>query len=748
MLGSAVIWIAFVSALVASALYFFSIKSKKFITLARIFFHISIYSTILASILLLLYILQHRFEFNYIWAYSSRELPTALLVTTFWGGQEGSLLLWALIAAFIGLFIKSYSKQKGIESYAISIYSFIMSILLLLIAVKSPFQYLWEVYKEAPVGFIPQNGRGLNPLLQNFWMIIHPPVLFIGFASLAVPYVIAVGSLWQKKYKDWIHITLPWVLFGAISLGAGLIFGGYWAYGVLGWGGWWGWDPVENSSLVPFIVAVILIHTMLIQMRTGRLVKTNFILAVLVYLLVVYSTFLTRSGILSNVSVHSFVDPGGLAYSLIVLWLFVIAIVGFGMIILRRNELKHETATSPWLTRESILSFAFIVMGLCAAIILIATSKPLFSDSAVEPSFYNKTNLPFAILMTLLLAISVRTKWNQEEKKQTIKSLIIPAVLAIIILIVLFFFGLNDLFAALLVLTSLFALLVSVHRGYQIAKEQPRFLGGVLSHIGLALLFIGIIASGKYGQKKPISLPINQPVVVFGDTLIYTGASATKDGKYKFPVKLIKNNRTDVLEPVMFESSYNKSVMRNPDYISFLDRDFYIEPVSIEEGCSIENERTIILPKGDSLLFGPMQITFKRFDFSAKNREKMISSSDAMTIGAVLEVKTRSEVQMMKLITTFNMHGQPEPKTVYLKNSSIGFQLLSMNVASSKESKSTIQVKIIGLESIAENRLHKPETLIAEISVKPFMNLVWIAAFLIILGCTVAMIRRFKQSDE
>ena len=239
----------------------------------------------------------------------------------------------------------------------------------LLIAIKSPFQYIWDVAaNNVPQGFIPQDGRGLNPLLQNFWMIIHPPVLFIGFASLAVPFVLAVAALWQKKYDKWIQTALPWVLFSALSLGAGLMLGGYWAYGVLGWGGWWGWDPVENSSLIPWMVAIILVHTMLIQMLTGKLARTNFILAVLAYLLVIYSTFLTRSGILANASVHSFVDPGMLAYTLLIIWLVAAAVGGFGMIVLRRKELTIQTPPSTWLTRESMLIYCHNCHGsLCGS---------------------------------------------------------------------------------------------------------------------------------------------------------------------------------------------------------------------------------------------------------------------------------------------------------------------------------------------------------------------------------------------
>ncbi len=448
MIGTVVIWIACLAGFTSAVLYASSIKKPKNLLKARSGFILTVISVILGSALLMIYILQHRFEYSYVTNYSSRDLPTALLITTFWAGQEGSFLLWALFAVIIGIILQRYSRHKGMEAEVMSAYSLVIAFLILLISIKSPFQYLWEDHpSEVQPGFIPQDGRGLNPLLQNFWMIIHPPVLFIGFASLAVPFVLAMAALWQKKYNEWIRSALPWVLFSGLSLGSGLIFGGYWAYGVLGWGGWWGWDPVENSSLIPWIVAVILVHTMLIQMLTGKLVRTNFILTVLAYLLIIYSTFLTRSGVLANASVHSFVDPGSLVYTFLVVWLALIAIGGFGMIILRRKDLMSKKPASALMTRESLLSIATIVLGVCAAIILFGTSKPLFSDSVVEPAFYDRTTLPLATLMTLLLGFSLRVKWNQEDRQLLFKRLIIPGTFSVLVLAVLVFLGLHDVFA-------------------------------------------------------------------------------------------------------------------------------------------------------------------------------------------------------------------------------------------------------------------------------------------------------------
>ena len=746
MIGSFIIWISFAAALVSTCLYFVSVKKQNVLLIARNSFYVTILGIVTVSALLMFYILQHRFEYNYIASYSSRDLPTALLVTTFWAGQEGSFLLWALFTAIIGFVLQRYTRRKGMESEAMAVYSLVLAFLLSLIAIKSPFQYIWEVSaNNIAKGFIPQDGRGLNPLLQNFWMIIHPPVLFTGFASLAVPFVLAVAALWHRQYGRWIQAALPWVLFSALSLGTGLMLGGYWAYGVLGWGGWWGWDPVENSSLIPWMVAVILIHTMLIQMLTGKLARTNFILAVLTYLLVIYSTFLTRSGILANASVHSFVDSGTFAYTLLIIWLATAAIGGLGMIVLRRKELSIQTPPSPWLTRESLLSIGTIVMGVCAAVILFGTSKPLFSTSTVEPSFYNSTNLPLAVLMTLLLGLSLSTKWNKEELALFLKRLVVPGILSIVVLSIFIIMGLHDILAIILVLTSLFAFFVSVNQGYRIAKEQPRFIGGTLSHAGLAILILGIIASGRYGQKQSISLPLNQPKSMFGYELTYTGMSPTQDGKTKFIVSREHGGKRDLLEPVMFESPYNNSLMRNPDYLSSWFGDFYLEPVSIEQG-ETDQQNMIVLVKDEPQIYGPITITFQRFDMGAHGKSGMMGGGNSVTIGAVLQIKTNKDVQEIVPTTTYDLQGNPEMKTAYLNNGHLGFQLVAMNVGSGTK-KSQVQINVVGVEGMTHAGIRKPETLIAEISVKPFMSFVWIAAVMIICGLLIAMLRRLKQNN-
>lgn len=700
--------------------------------------------TLLASALLMLFIIQHRFEFNYITNYSSRDLPFSLLITTFWAGQEGSFMLWALFASLIGLVLQRYSIRKNIEAEVMTTYSIVLGFLLLLISIKSPFEYIWQAQAGVEKGFVPPDGHGLNPLLQNFWMIIHPPILFLGFSSLAVPFVLAVAALGQRNYKNWMNSAVPWVLFSALALGAGLMLGGYWAYGVLGWGGWWGWDPVENSSLVPWIVTVILVHTMLIQIITGKLVRTNFVLAILAYLLVVYSTFLTRSGILANSSVHSFVDPGSFAYGLLVLWLAVVVVGGFGMLWRRRNELHADQPPMGLFTRESILSFALLVLGACAGIILFGTSMPLFSKSALEPAFYDKTTLPLAVLLTILLGGSLIIQWNLEDRRSLLKNLLIPLCIAAAGTAVCIAIGLRDFGAGALVFSSFFALCITLKHGYRILRQQPKFIGGSLSHIGLAILLLGIIGSGRYGVKQSVSLSQNQPLNVMGYALTYLGDSLSQEGKTLLNVRAEKNGSFSILRPVMYESSFNNSMMRNPDYLSSFTNNLYIEPVSLERPDDEGTRSNMIeLIKGVPWNFGPMTVTFVRFQLEEQNMENMRLGHSA-TIGAVLEVKIDSTVEELVPLTTFKAPpGEPEMKAAYTKSGHLGFQLVKLNVSGASE-KTKIIVQLVGPMMAGTSRAQS-DILVAEVSIKPFMGFIWAGAFFILCGIIAAFIRRMQK---
>jgi len=741
MVGTVIVWIAALASAFSAYAYYRSVGTqKRLLSFARNSYGVMVVAVLAASAALMMYILRHQFEYAYVWGYSSRALPLSLLITTFWAGQEGSFLFWALCASLIGLGLMSYSRRKGNEAETMTVYVIVQLFLLVLLTVKSPFQYIWQAQPgEVPVGTIPSDGRGLNPLLQNFWMIAHPPILFAGFAAMAVPFSFALAALWRRSYVDWVNNALPWVIAGTIALGTGIMLGGYWAYGVLGWGGWWGWDPVENSSLIPWLVGIILIHTMLVQKRTGGLAKTNFFLGISTYVLVVYSTFLTRSGILGSSSVHSFVDPGALAYTLLIIWIAASIIVGFGMIARRWSDLKAFLSRSPLLTRESILGISSAVMGASALVILFGTSWPILSKASLEPAFYDKTNLPIAIAMGLLLGLSLLVQWKEESSSQILRNAAASLAAAAVATAILVFAGLDDIVIGLFAFSALFAFFVNVIRLYRLAKENVRFIGGALSHIGLALLFLGIIGSGRYGQKQTASLPLNEPEEVLGHTLTYTGYKPASDGKWEFSVNVEKGGSQYVLEPVMYNSDYNNSLMRNPDYAAFLTRDFYLEPVSLEEVAppAAPTGSTLQLRKGESKLIGDAMVTFVRFDMDHGKMGGMTAGGD-VTIGAVLEVKRGGASEQLTAITSYKDAQNPQPRTARTKDGKLAFELLGMNVDTQAEG-STIQIAVKGLGEQPTADVAKSQILVIEASVKPFMSLVWTGAFLMMLGLGVAL---------
>ncbi|MBM2845134.1 MAG: Cytochrome c-type biosis protein [Bacteroidetes bacterium] len=316
-LGNLVVLLALIGSVLGTVQYYRAVSSASVLSSARLWVKLSGAAVIFASLMLLILLLRNDFTNGYVYSYSSRSLPLHFLISSFYAGQEGSFLFWALCAALISFVLMWSTRLHKNEAPVMAVYMGVQSFLLMLLFVKTPFISVWDKIAQIPAGQVPADGSGLNPLLQNFWMVIHPPVLFIGFAAMAVPFSFAVAGLWKKNYTLIATQGFVWVLGGVLVLGLGIMLGAYWAYGVLGWGGYWGWDPVENSSLVPWITGVALIHTILVQRRSQKFIRTSHFLALVSFILVVYSTFLTRSGVLGDSSVHSFTDPGATAYWLL-----------------------------------------------------------------------------------------------------------------------------------------------------------------------------------------------------------------------------------------------------------------------------------------------------------------------------------------------------------------------------------------------------------------------------------------------
>ena len=740
MTGTFLVWVALGASIVGMLTYARAAFGKgRSIPLARWSVLTSALGVAAASVLLMTYILQHRFDVDYVWSYSSRDLPTYLLITTFWAGQEGSFLLWALFGAAFGLMLQSYARQRKLEYEAMAVYGFLQSFLILLLVFKSPFSAVWDVHPDQlTVGQIPADGRGLNPLLQNMWMAIHPPILFIGFASLAVPFALAIASLWKRVYTEWHTIAMPWVLFAVVSLAAGIMLGGYWAYGVLGWGGWWGWDPVENSSLIPWIVSVALLHSIIVQKKNGGFVRTNFVLAILSYILVIYSTFLTRSGVLGDASVHSFVDPGTFVYTLLIVWVSSLVLMAVWALRTRWRDLRPPGAVTGILRKDTMLGWTSVVLLFLALLVFVGTNWPIISSGTVEPAFYNKSTAPLGILLALVLAVSLSLQWEEIPLIVALRRMSVPFAAAAVVTLAALFMGVSDVVPLVLTLVSAFALFMSIRMLFSMLYVEWISIGGPVAHAGLAILLLGIVGSGYYGKQQTVSLPLGEPQEVLGYTLNYTGAKQLMNDRWQFTVTARSEDREDDLRPVMFHSDYNNSVMRNPDYVSFLTNDLYIEPVSVETPKQEATGEMVHLARGKGTTFGPYTLTFEAFDMQSHTGGTM--GGNDVAIGARILVKKGKSVTTVLPVSVFNQ-GDVSSSTPALLENGTELRLMGMNVDM------TTRVSTVILQATAPGavQIASKETLVVEASVKPFISLVWLGTVICLAGVAVALIRRQRD---
>lgn len=756
MIGGILVKLAFVTCLVSVLAYFQSHRRgrNEVLKYARIFFHATVVTVMVTAAYFLYLILTHQFQYTYVWSYSSIELSTPLLISTFYAGQEGSFMLWALFTSLIGVFLMQDSAKKGYEPQVMTVFGLIELMLLLMLLVKNPFTYVWETWPgQVEASFVPANGRGLNPLLQNYWMVIHPQVLFSGFSAMGVPYAYAVAALMKKDYTNWIRPATPWLVYGALVLGTGIMMGGFWAYETLGWGGYWGWDPVENSSLVPWLFSVAAIHTTLSQRKSGAFIKTNLVLSMSCFIFVLYSTFLTRSGVLGETSVHSFVDPGMWAYWLLVGMLTMFSFLGLGMIWVRRKEMPKAPVKHDYYSREFALFLGSAALVCAAIFITVGTSAPIITGilqgkiTAVDISYYVTTTVPLGIAIGILAGLGQLLWWTKSRKSEVVKSLRLPVALALLTTVVLVFLGMNDWITALFVFGAAFALFANLAVGLQIVKGNPKYAGGSIAHVGLAVMFLGFVASSKYDEKQTVTLPEGQTVEAIGYKLTYTGFRPIDHEKYAFDVHVEKEGRTHVISPIMYYSEYTKGLMRNPDIVNLISKDFYIAPLSLEEkgkGTSGATEK-VTLKKGDTRKLGDMEVTFVDFDFPVMEKAAMLENKK-VRIGARLTVKEYGKKSETIIPAKIIENGEQIDEPARYKDA-FEFTIFGMSPDREAKENSSVELGVLDLKQVgARGNSEQRDMLVVEASVKPYINLVWSGVIILLVGFLVTIVRRAQEA--
>lgn len=535
-LGHLFVITSFITALVCSFSYLRATvtrdlaKQEAWNNNGRVSFFVHAAAVLGICVTLFVIISNHYFEYYYAYNYTDTKLPTHYLISTFWNGQEGSFLLWMFWHAIVGLIIIFTNKfwEGPVMTIFALVQAFLASMILGVVVPgtefkigSSPFILLREAMQDAPIfltqpDFVPKDGQGLNPLLQNYWMVIHPPVLFLGFALTLVPFSYCLAGLWLRKFSSWIRPALPWALVGCGVLGLGILMGGYWAYETLNFGGYWNWDPVENAVYVPWLILVAALHTMITYRNSETALKASIILVIAVFVGILYSTFLTRSGILGDASVHSFTDLGLSGQLLIYLLFFMVAAIV--MCIIRWREIPTSEKEASTYSREFWIFVGATTLCLMGFQVIAGTSIPVvnaiigklgFENKLAPPTdavaFYSKFQIWFAIAIGILSGVGQFFWWKKIDRKLLMNQLFIPAVAALLVsLLVVNFSKVFNLSYALLMLAGFFTIFANARILWGLLKNSPSLSGGAVAHIGVGLMLIGIMFSAGY--SKVVSL--------------------------------------------------------------------------------------------------------------------------------------------------------------------------------------------------------------------------------------------------
>ena len=741
--GMILIVFAFISGLTSALFYWLAEKNdnagqnKKtksgnvdYKSYGRYAFYFSLSMITVASAYFYYLIFNHQFQVKYIYQYSSRDLNFGFLLSSFWAGQEGSFLFWTLCLSWLGVVFIKTSKQ--FENYGMFFMNLVQAFFLLLMIKASPF----EVHAG---GVVPGDGAGLNPLLQNFWMVIHPPILFIGYAAATFPFVIALTSLMKNNFTDWMKQALPWVLGVSITLGAGIIIGAFWSYETLGWGGYWGWDPVENSSLIPWLTSMALFHGLVIERRSGALIKSNYFLAIASFILVVYATFLTRSGVLADFSVHSFQDLGINGY--LIIFLGLTTVVGFGLLASRFKDMKGANIDFSTINRENVLLAGMLLLAASGTLTILGTSSPIISGwfgepSQVDISFYNKVNLPIAIAMCLFTALAPLLRWHEESFKGTIKRFLPAIILTAFSLALSVYLGVRELIVILFLGFALFSIWSNLYGVFERVKINWRNIAAPFAHFGVGLMFVGIIISGNFDKTEKFLLIQGEPKAAFDNELTYLGMTTPPDGKNVLEIKVKDGNGEHIAKPRLYYNEMNRGNMREPDITYGFLIDYYIAPLELRKDNSHSQESSLVLKKGESKKMQDMMILFKSFNMSSDHQ------TGDFTIGADLLIDINGKQhEVTPIMNMGKTNSNSKPVEIGNYDKKISIKLTSID-ADSK----AIQLEIEGLnENIAAQHDHRDQLLI-EVSEKPFMNILWIGTIILTLGTILAIFNRIQDN--
>lgn len=732
---------------------------------------------VMSSLLIIIH--SHLFEYKYVWEHTSKSLPTYYQFSAMWSGQEGSTLLWMFWHGILGCVL--IFKAKDWESPVLSIVALAQVLLgSMLLGIhlfgykfgSSPFALMRDtmdipVFKMNP-DWVPEDGTGLNPSLQNYWMVIHPPTLFLGFAACTIPAAYAISSLWLKDFTGWVKPVLPWSLFALMILGTGILMGGAWAYEALSFGGFWAWDPVENASLVPWLILAAGIHTLMAYKHTGYSLHATYLFFIGSFLMVLYSSFLTKSGILGDASVHSFTDLGMSGQLVVIILAFLIPAIYLFIDRTLKKQIPAKHEEEQLSSREFWLFIGSLVFIFASVHIIVLTSFPvinkIFGAKLAPPSdiksHYNNVQIWMATLVALGSAITQFFKYKKTDYIKVSKQLLIAFAVSVALSIAIVIpFKLYRLDYVLLIFCGLFSILANAQYVFQVLNGKWKIAGGSVSHIGFAIMLIGILVS----QGRQEVLSVNKFGIDYGkgfseneiaeNVLLYENEPANM-GKYRvtylgdsFAVQNIYFNvkyeeldkkgnvrNTFVLHPnILMNSKMGNNPV--PSTRKTLGSDLYTHITSAplkEDGTPVDSmvQDTYTVAVGDTIPASRCMVVFEGINPDAEIKGFQKQPKD-IAIGA--------KMKFISMDTTYNI----EP--VYLVREVVA---TSVPARVEKNNVSFSVVKILPEENkmqiLVEQKLNK--FIIMKAIKFPFINVLWLGCFVMVFGILISLLRRKKEN--
>lgn len=795
LLGRFFVSLAFSAAIISAVAYYLFHKKniKAYKTLARSSFLIHAISVFAIVGTLFYLMLNHYFEYDYIWKHSSLDLPGRYIFSAFWEGQEGSFILWMFWHAVLGL-ILMYNSKKW-EASSMIIFALVQAFLATMILGiyvgdlnigSSPFVLMRNAKENIGLPWTQvtdylqkfpafMDGSGLNPLLQNYWMTIHPPTLFLGFASVLPPFALAMAGLFTKDYTNWIKPAIPWSYFSVMIFGTGILMGGAWAYEALSFGGFWAWDPVENSSLVPWLTMVGTAHLLLIYRNRKTGLSAAFFMMIFTFMLVLYSTFLTRSGVLGDSSVHAFVDLG--LNGQLLIYLFFFTILSYGLFFIRWRHLPKSKSDDDLSSREFWMFIGSLVLFISAFQIIFSTSIPVLNkligpeglvsilDKEMAPPLdaiehYNRWQIPFAIAITLFIGFAQFLNYKSTASSifwKRIARAIIISIVATLALSFAYDFWRQPLYLTLL-LTGVFAAVSNIDYWLIVRKGKFSFSGSSIAHLGFALVMIGALISNA--KKDIISntdirlsedLPSSENSVLdLKDTTHLANYVTIWNGMREEPNKQFYDvsyfTKTEEglkkefdLSPFL-QMSDNMGTTANPSTKHYWEKDIYTH---VTYSSYLE-------PQSADGYGSEMEVSMKRGDTAIYQRHFIILDSIAAAVAVNEEDGHLERARITAKLKVINVMGESfeanpqyilEGNTLSHEDAILELQKFKFRLSDLDKEGEKGKVKITAWTEIPEDE--KPFIIMKAI-VFPLINVLWLGCILMAIGSGIAVWQRIK----